>query len=365
MKRILLVAPIKKAGGIARWTGHLMKYWYEQSLPNIDIVVLPEPKPLFKSFNNQNHIRRLIVGVYNCVGIIYNQIRYLKRGEYDIIHICSSASWGLFRDLLMLIVARHYNIASIIHFRFGRIPELKEQDNWEWKLLKKVVKKANAVITIDEKSFKTLRSKGYDNVQKLPNPIAPDVLSIISERKEERQKGYILFVGQCYPQKGIYELIEACRGLEDIIVRFIGPIHVQTRKKMEELAGDSGEVNIDIQGEKPYNQVIREMKQCTVFVLPTYTEGFPNVILESMACGCPIVTTDVGAIPEMLDIEKGGQCGICVKPRDVDALHYAIKKMIEDEKFATQCGNNATKRVNEHYSMPIVWEKLTKIWESL
>ncbi|MBR5907062.1 MAG: glycosyltransferase family 4 protein [Bacteroidales bacterium] len=365
MKRILLVAPIKKAGGIARWTGHLIKYWQKLPTKDIFIEVLPEPTPLFNSFNNQNKIRRFVVGIYNYLGIINNQIKYLRRERFDIVHICSSASWGLLKDLLMLKISQHFHVASIVHFRFGRIPELKEQNNWEWKLLQKVVKMANVVITIDERSYKVLLSEGYENVQNIPNPIAPDVLSVISERKEERQKGYVLFVGQCYPQKGIFELIEASRGIENITVNFIGPINEQILEKMGKKARECGVANIVIQGEKPYDLVIREMKRCTVFVLPTYTEGFPNVILESMACGCPIITTDVGAIPEMLDIKHEGNCGICVKPHDVAALHEAIKKMIVDEEYATYCGMNAQKRVNEQYSMPIVWDKLTRIWESL
>lgn len=76
----------------------------------------------------------------------------------------------------------------------------------------------------------------------------------------------------------------------------------------------------------PYVNVLQEMMKCELFILPTYTEGFPNVILESMACGCPIVTTAVGAIPEMLDIKNGFNHGICVEPRSVSQLKRAIEK---------------------------------------
>jgi glycosyltransferase involved in cell wall biosynthesis len=57
-----------------------------------------------------------------------------------------------------------------------------------------------------------------------------------------------------------------------------------------------------------------------IFVLPTYTEGFPNVILECMASGCPIITTPVGAIPDMLQFGSTQACGACVDVKDVQGL---------------------------------------------
>ena len=99
-----------------------------------------------------------------------------------------------------------------------------------------------------------------------------------------------------------------------------------------------------------------------VFVLPTYSEGFPNVIIESMACACPIVTTSVGAIPEMLDIENGENYGLCVEPKNVEQLKDAIIRMLDNKDFASHCGINAQKRVNEMYSMTKVWQQMEQIW---
>jgi glycosyltransferase involved in cell wall biosynthesis len=109
------------------------------------------------------------------------------------------------------------------------------------------------------------------------------------------------------------------------------------------------------------------MLSANVFCLPSYTEGFPNVILESMACACPIVATSVGAIPDMLNIDETDEnkCGICITPRNVDELKHAMSFLLNNTCIAKKYGENARKRVLENYGMPIVWERMENIWDSV
>ena len=362
--KVLLAAPFNEAGGIARWTGHILKYWEEYGRNDVEIILLKEPKPLFKGFNNKSVIRRVVSGIYTyCLYCLY-EYRFFRKYECDILHICTSASLGLYKDALMLSIAKRFHKKTIVHFRFGRIPDLFIQKNWEYRMLDKVIKKADLTVTIDKSSFKTLKSLGYERITNIPNPISPEVQKLVQDNTIiEREKRLVLFVGQCYKEKGIYELIDACRGIDNIVLRFVGSINDSTRIEMINRA--EGMSDVEIIGNLPYDQVIQQMLSCTVFALPTYTEGFPNVILESMACGCPIVTTDVGAIPEMLDIENGFNYGLCVKPRNSEALRAAICKMLDDQDYARLCGENAKRRVKELYSMPIVWNELVSTWNKI
>ena len=107
------------------------------------------------------------------------------------------------------------------------------------------------------------------------------------------------------------------------------------------------------------------MCQCDIFVLPTYTEGFPNVILESMACGCAIVTTPVGAIPEMLEEENGKHYGLMVEPRNVEQLKSSIEKMLSDIDYKNECRTNVQQRVNERYNIDSVWRQMVDVWRGL
>ena len=99
-----------------------------------------------------------------------------------------------------------------------------------------------------------------------------------------------------------------------------------------------------------------------IFVLPTYTEGFPNVILECMASGCPIITTPVGAIPDMLQFDSSQACGACVDVKDVQGLKKTIEKQLNNYDSALLMAEKAKQRVIDNYSMPSVWKQLVSIW---
>jgi len=183
---------------------------------------------------------------------------------------------------------------------------------------------------------------------------------LIEENKNIRKViNRVLFVGWIVKQKGIFELVEACREIPDINLKIIGPFVPEIKEK---LLLDAKRNNcdgwIEFTGELSFNEVIKEMLAASIFVLPSHSEGFPNVILESMACGCTIIASSVGAIPEMLE----GESGLLIPPADVNSLREGIIKMLNDKPLAEKYGNNAKKRVENHYSIQKVWHSLNNIW---
>lgn len=360
---VLLAAPYgKDIGGIARWTEHILAY-YQWHQSDVNIEILSTARNDVGKLR-QNIFKRIIKGVEAYIEILSEQSTLMKKKQYQVFHMTSSASLGLFKDYLMLKNARKHGVKTITHFRFGRIPDLASKKNWEWKMLKRVVELSNKVVVLDELSYLSLQEAGYHHIIKLPNPISPRVIEMIdSNGIKERNERTILFVGHCYLDKGVRELVLACKDIENVRLIMMGAITNEVKKILDDISENA--MWLEIKGDSKYEDVIKAMASCSVFVLPTYTEGFPNVILESMACGCPIVTTDVGAIPEMLDIQNSNNYGICVKPKDVEGLKDAICKMLNDKVYAKSCGENARRRVIEQYSMPRIWSQLVEMWNKV
>ena len=343
---------------MTRWTGHIMNYYNVQKNPECELSLFPMGRSTFVN-PNVGIISRLKYAIVDYRKILSDYRKVLKSGRYDLLHISSSASLGLFRDIYMLSRVKRYRMRTVIHFHFGRIPELAVKNNWEWRILKKVVRTADTVVVMDQKSYDVLRSNGFNNVVSLPNPISPEVIDIVKHNEgTPRVENTILFTGHVVKTKGVYELVDACSEIEGVRLKLVGHVLDDVKEELQSRA----KCEIEVCGEMPYEDVIKEMLRCDVFALPTYTEGFPNVILESMAAGCAIVTTDVGAIPQMLEPEGEKQYGIIVKPENVALLKEALVKMLGDEQLKRECRENVRKRVVERYSIASVWEQMVQIW---
>ena len=368
-RKILFCAPRDTAlGGIARCVDHLMTYYEHLHNPEVDIELFKMERTALIT-PTTGAMKRIILGVKDYVSLLHRFGKRLSsKDDFDIVHVATSGSLGFVKDILMLRKAKGNGLKTVLHFHFGRVPEIIESRNWEWHLLKRAVQLSDKVIVIDMKSYNALKSIGCDNVCYLPNPIAPSVCDFVKTNPEiKREQRTILFAGHVYPTKGVFELVDACRKIPSVKVKLIGAVSDDMRRQLnagrEKTAADN---KLQIVGQVPFEDVLKEMMSCSVFALPTYTEGFPNVILEGMACGCPIVTTPVGAIPEMLDINNvGGECGVVVPVKNVEKLKEAIERLLDNSEYAEMLGARAKERVVAEYSIDSVWHKTIDIWRNV
>ena len=350
-------------GGISIWGKNILSYANSQQT-DIELTPISFDRQSYNG-SHTNVIERLYFGIKELSKAIRKAKNALDKCQYDIIHICSSASYSLLKDLALIHEAHKHHTKAVVHFHFGRIPELSQKDNWEWKLLIKVITDADCIITMDMQSYNVLRKLGFSNITYCPNPISDETLVQIRSLQNtvNRNQRRIVFVGHVLPSKGIYELIDACKNIDNIEVHLIGRsepnVNKEIRKRVAEYKNSTW---LHIRGEMPYENVLEEMLSAKLFVLPTYTEGFPNVILEAMACSCVIITTPVGAIPEMLAIESSDPCGCIVPVKNSEALQREIEDLLSNNDKAQKLADNAHKRLENNYTMDKVWSCLTQIW---
>lgn len=115
------------------------------------------------------------------------------------------------------------------------------------------------------------------------------------------------------------------------------------------------EANYEYLGPIGEEDKIRELKRCTAFVLPSYSEGFSMAVLEALSLGKPVVCTPVGALGEVV---RAGENGLVVPAGDRDALFEALHRILVDSKLRNDMIARNHQYVTDHYSQQVVARKL-------
>lgn len=359
-----LETPDVVSSGIGTWARNIMAYNQETG-NSIDVVPV--------SFDRHTHIeeytvggfRRYYSGIKEVGKCVINAIRKIKTENPNVVHICTSGSIAFIKDIILARAAHRRGVKSVVHFHFGRVPSIIEEKGFEYKLLRKVLGIADTVVVIDGKSYQALRDLHYQNVVYIPNPISNSFLHEAEKLKDHttRKAKTAVFVGHVVPTKGVKELVEGCSKVSGLSLRIVGKCTDEMKESLLTLA--KGRENGDwltVVGEIPHREVIREMLQADLFIFPSYTEGFPNVILEAMVCGCTIASSNVGAIPEMLD-DNGEMVGICYPSKNVDAVVQAVSELYTDKEYRSQLSAKAKEKVNSTYTMQAIWPQIKNLWK--
>lgn len=172
------------------------------------------------------------------------------------------------------------------------------------------------------------------------------------------------FVGRLTGDKGLAELMgmhqRLLAGDRDVALLVVGGIDPDDAPdaKLVSMLADLPRVHLvgQVPDVAPYYHLMH------LVVLPTYREGYPNVILEAAAASRPAVSTDAtGAI----DAVVNGVTGVTVPVGNIDLLTVAVGQLIDDPDMRRRMGAAAARRVREHYAPRDIWDELDKVYRSL
>ena len=173
-----------------------------------------------------------------------------------------------------------------------------------------------------------------------------------------------VFVGRMVKDKGMNELVAAFERLsrvrEDVRLVLVGrfenidpllPETVQLIERNERIvmAGYQSDV-------RPY------LAASDVLVLPSYREGFPNVVIQAGAMGLPSIVTDISGSNEIILDNKNG---VIIPKQDADALYEAMLRLCTETQTTTRLGSEARSMVAARYSQAELWKAILEMYESL
>ena len=171
-----------------------------------------------------------------------------------------------------------------------------------------------------------------------------------------------LFLGRLGKRKGAYDLLSAIEELSkegvNVTCYMAGDGEIDKFRKI--ISEKKLEDNIKIIGWIDKEEKIELLKNISTLILPSYNEGLPMAILEGMACGKAIISTNVGSIPEVVIQDQNG---IIVEPGNIEQIKNAIKQVISnDEKLINMSLNNID-AIDKNYSRKKMHETLIKYFK--
>lgn len=309
-------------------------------------------------------------GVRYWVGSVLHGLRLarqvhsaVRQARPTVAHVCTSGGLGFARDFLMLRLLRQQRIPAVLHLHMGRLPAVLQAAGLESKLARTAFREASLVALLDADSRLALLScEPQVNAVICPNFIDVEhIKGLVAAGSTEDRRNEIVFVGWVIPSKGVQELVDACGLAEGVRLKLIGPVEDTFAAELSHIAQNRG-LALELTGAVDKTAVYTAIAQALALALPSYSEGFPYTVLESMALGCPVIATPVGAIPEMLQFGTDTPCGYEVPVRDVVALRDAIREAKTDFARWQQLGQNGERRVSQYYSADAVMPKLVDIW---
>lgn len=208
------------------------------------------------------------------------------------------------------------------------------------------------IVTTSELAAYVAEKVGEAKVHLIPNGV-DTTLFRPGPRASGRIKN-VLYVGRLSEEKNLDALIDAAGkliGRLSIQVRFIG--EGPLRKRLEAHA-QSLRVPVEFLPFVDHRQLPSFFNEADAFVLPSFTEGHPKVLLEAMSCGVPCVASDVDGNRAILD---DGMNGLLFAPDDTAGLADRLERVLAHDAFARALGERARAQVLESYDLEVLVER--------
>jgi len=353
MEKILIVGPssTKSKGGMSTVIGEILE---DNELKNkYDISA-------YESYIDGTKFRVLLYSIW----AIFKFIVTGQAKKYDVYHIHAASYGSTFRKRIYLKIIKKYKKKVILHIHgaeymvfFDKLSKKKKRQVID------TLQVADMVIALSNEWKNKFDNKfGLTNCYVLENGINTEKLAPAIVDTKKNQTSFVT-LGRLGKRKGTYDLVDA--------------IEI-ARKKVPNircyLAGD-GEIdkfcniiverglqnNIEVVGWADFTKKLELLSKVSTVVLPSYNEGLPMSILEGMATGKAIISTTVGAIPEVVKEENG----ILIQPGDVQALADALVKCSNNLKMLEDMSQKNINKIYEQFSMKSMHLKLMSYYKQV
>ncbi|MGY2001817.1 glycosyltransferase family 4 protein [Blastococcus sp. SYSU DS1024] len=282
-----------------------------------------------------------------------------RRDDFDVVHDNQSLGYGLLRLVragVPTVATVHHPIAIDRDLELAAAPTLRRKLTLRrWyaftRMQARVVQQLDAVTTVSENSRRDIAARmglAPERMSVIPVGIDPGQFTPPPAEQPREPDSILAVTSADVPLKGLVHLLEALAKL-----RTERPVRLTVVGSAR--PGGPAEAALDrlglrdavrFTGPVPEAELIRLFQRATLVAIPSLYEGFSLPAVEAMACATPLVTTDAGALPEVV----GTKAGLRVRAGDVGELTAALQLVLDSPSLAEQLGRAGRRRVLDTYT---------------
>src|SRR3989338_100625 len=216
-----------------------------------------------------------------------------------------------------------------------------------------VVKFADAVIITSPSLRSKIEKYSTRKIELIPNSVDTKLFSPVNKKRKNVQR--IMFVGRLEKQKNLFSLAAAVSALEyKLKLIFIGDGN--QKSKLLKFASRK-KVDLEIIKPVPHDKLPSFLNSADIFVLPSFIEGHPKVLLEAMSIGLPCIGSNVEGIREIISHNKNG----IITQTDSKSIRNGLLKLLGNKSLQKRLGQNARKFVVNNFDSRLLLEKETNL----
>lgn len=276
------------------------------------------------------------------------------------------AFFGIPSGAVAFVLKQLYRIPYVISLRGGDVPGFRPYDFHIYHkiaapFLKAIWKNASSIVA----NSSGLRDLAYTFDSRFNIPVIPNGVNIERYTVDQRDwsRACILTVGRLVHQKGIDLAMQALAELKDLDWHWTivgdGP-EMSALRSLASRLGIGERVNFA--GWRSRDEVIQSYKKSTLLLFPSRHEGMPNVVLEAMASGLPVIASRIAGNEELV---LQDQTGFLVETESIESLRTSLRELIEQPSLRQKMGGAARRRIETSYSWESTAEKYVRLLEKV
>ncbi len=298
----------------------------------------------------------------------YREFRkVLRTNRPDIVHVHSSFGPSFFRKYPIIQMAYNAGIPIVNHIHGSALGELyTNAPAWKKRMVEKSYGECSKLIVLSSEWKKKLSViVPADKIEVVPNYsiIVPEMISEESLDKRFAKK-QILYLGRFDELKGVVDIPAIASLIKKKFpdVTFVLGGTGETAPTEAEIKRLHLEDTVLLPGWIRGDEKVKLLKESAIFLLPSHMEAMPVSILEAMGYGLPIVSCEVGGIPQVVSKDVNGKL---YKPKDVEGMADGIISYLSDRALYDEASRQSLKIADEGYSFESHINKIEKIYKSL